>query len=221
MAKKPRPKPKAPSQDDRHPLHPELHAPGTNSQQAHSIHAHGLPSALYAETVSKLLGGRVDGDATLYARDAHRKMAPRDPVEEMLVTQMILTHARVMHLTGLLGKQTTSDGVKIISEYTDRASNTYRRLMLTLSEYRRPPRTGDTFAVVIQANIANQQVVQNHESQEESTTNEQGLGGPDNASNRSVHQTSALPADTGRDGLAEILSPKTEAMGEVHRAEDS
>jgi len=155
MAKKPRSKPKNTTPEGRHPLHPELSAPGTNSKQAHAIHAHGLPSAIYAQIISKLLGGHEDADARLYARDAHEKMAPRDPVEEMLVTQMILTHARVLHLTGLLGQQTTGEGVKTICEYTDRASNTYRRLTQALSDYRRPPRSGDTFAVVKPANIAN------------------------------------------------------------------
>ncbi len=38
-------------------------------------------------------------------------------------------------------------------------SYTYRRLMPALSEYRHPPRSGDTFAVVKQANIAKQNVI--------------------------------------------------------------
>ena len=221
MAKKPRSKPKNTTPEGRHPLHPELSAPGTNSKQAHTIHAHGLPSAIYAQVISKLLGGREDADARLYARDAHERMAPKDPVEEMLVTQMILTHARVMHLTGLLGQQTTGEGVRTICEYTDRASNTYRRLMLALSEYRRPPRTGDTFAVVKQANIANQQVVQNHEIQKQNATNEQGSDDAGGARAEPSRQAPALPSDTGRDGLAEILRSKGEAVGEVHGTEDN
>lgn len=74
--------------------------------------SHGLPIATYAQTISKLLSGREDADARLYTRDAHERMAPRDPVEEMLVTQMILTHIRVLHLTGLLELQTTRKEIK-------------------------------------------------------------------------------------------------------------
>jgi hypothetical protein len=145
-----------------------------NSEQARSAHAHSLPAVLYGVALHKMLGEEGETAARTYAQDAITNMAPRDPVEELLVAQLLFTHARVMRLSTLACQQTAIAPMGTLHEYADRASNTYRRLMLALAEYRRPPRTGDTFAIVKQANIAGQQVVQNFENSENNPTNEQG-----------------------------------------------
>ncbi len=84
-----------------------------------------------------------------------------------------------------------------------------------------PSGGGESFSVVKQANFAHQQVVQNHESQKQNATNEQGSG--DATRDEAKHSTEAaqLPADTGWNGLAEIFSPKGETVGEVHRTKDT
>jgi hypothetical protein len=92
----------------------------------------------------------------------------------MLVVQLVLTHARVLHLSDLANRQQGMEQIRTVHEYTDRASNTFRRLMLTLAEYRRPP-SATSFTAIRQANIANQQVVQNHENFGTKATNEQGF----------------------------------------------
>ena len=46
--------------------------------------------------------------------------------------------------------------------------------MLALSEYRNPKKVGDV-TTIEQANIAQQQVVQNHPPQKKNATNEKGL----------------------------------------------
>jgi hypothetical protein len=140
---------------------------------ARLIHARVIPGIVY-QTALKPMTGDDRPDAGVYARDVIERMAPRDAAEEMLVAQLLFAHARVMRLTEIANQQTGIDSIRVVHEYADRASNTYRRLMLALAEYRRPPRTGDTFAVVKQTNIAGQQVIQNHENSTTNATNEQG-----------------------------------------------
>ena len=152
-----------------------------------------------------------------YARDVISRMAPRDAAEEMLVAQLLFAHARVLRLTEMTQHATTVEMIRVIHEYADRASNTYRRLMLALAEYRRPFRTGDTIAVVQQANITNQQVVHAHENR----TNEQGFerrGDAGVAANDDA--ATPLPIESvGTDFLAG-LSEALETMGIVHGSKD-
>lgn len=204
-----------------HPLNPNFDAPGTNRKQAKTIHASKLPSSIYASTLMNLMHGRFDEDAMLYAMTVLEEMSPRDPAEEMLISQLLFAHARVQHLTNLLGAQTSVEGIRVISEYAEKASNTYRRLMLALAEYRRPPKSGDTYAIVNQANITQQQVVQNQEGRSEIATNEQGSAADQQREPSGPSEAPSLPADTGRDGLAEILRPKSEAVEKFHRTKDT
>ena len=131
------------------------------------------------------LGKTSDG----FVEHVFNGMDPRDPAEEMLVSQLVIAHTRAMHLADLAMNQTNIDQIRIINEYADKAANTYRRLMLALDEYRRPRRGGDSYTQIKQANIANQQIVDNREmSNEKNTTNEQG--------SRSRPANEALPVIT-------------------------
>jgi hypothetical protein len=175
---------------------------------------------VYDEVVGHILGEFDPGGPTEHFGRVHKGMSPRDPLEEMLVTQMVLAHARVLRLTQLAAKQNTVEGLRTTHEYADRASNTYRRLMLAFAEYRRPPRTGDTFAVVKQANIAGQQVIQNHENSTTNATNEQGSKPaphyPVDAQGTPASPP-ALPTDIGGVGFPSCIRPAREALGAVHR----
>ena len=139
------------------------------SEGARKLHASSLPGVVYAMALIPMLGKEGGKEASAYARDVIARMEPRDPAEEMLVAQLLFAHARVLRLTEMTQDSQTADSLRVIHEYADRASNTYRKLMLALAEYRRPFRAGDTIAVVGQANFSNQQLIQNHEI----TTNEQ------------------------------------------------
>jgi len=104
---------------------------------------------------------------------------PRDVIEEMLVLQMAWTHARLARLSRLANNQTDRNGLRVVNDACDRAANTYRRQMLALAEYRRPPR--EPFVAVKQDNIAQQQVVQNAEIRKIESgngSNEQGSAAP-------------------------------------------
>ena len=94
--------------------------------------------------------------------DALREsIRPRDAFEEMLIVQYVWTHARLGKLSMMASNQELTANVRVVNEACDRAANTLRRLMLTLAEYRRPPRQ-DHFVAIRQANVAAQQVVHNH-----------------------------------------------------------
>jgi hypothetical protein len=188
---------------------------------ARHLHGEGIPEAAYATAIAPIMGGRTDDQAMMYARDLIKRMAPRDPAEEMLVSQMLFAHARSMRLTGLSGQQSTVEGLKVVHEYADRASNTYRRLMLALAEYRRPLKSGDSYSVIQQANIAAQQVVQNNGNTDEKATNEQGCNQEAEPDRAAYHPTADLPADTGRDEFFASISPEGETVEAVDRAEDA
>jgi len=213
-AQRPKPTPKAPL-----PTPPPAPPGSEEIRIARELHGKGFPAAVYANAISRLTNGAVDRKAVVYAQDLVARMAPRDPAEEMLVAQLLFAHARVMHLTEMANRQEGIDSVRVVNEYADQASNTYRRLMLGLAEYRRPPRGGDTFAVVKQTNIAGQQVIQNHENSRQTAPNEQGS----NPDPRTVGAPppAALPADAGRFDVPAFLRPAGEAVEAVHRPPDA
>ena len=184
---------------------------------AKKMHSISLPGVVFGMALIPIVGKDGGKEAFNYARDVISRMAPRDAAEEMLVAQLLFAHARVLRLTEMTQHATTVEMIRVIHEYADRASNTYRRLMLALAEYRRPFRTGDTIAVVQQANITNQQVVHAHENR----TNEQGFerrGDAGVAANDDA--ATPLPIESvGTDFLAG-LSEALETMGIVHGSKD-
>lgn len=192
--------------------------PVTDKAAARKLHGPGIAGMVYGNAVAQrmnlLCGGfEVSDSGGNYIADMLERMAPRDPLEEMLVVQAALAHARVLHLTEHANRQERLESIRTVNEYADRASNTYRRLMLALHEYRKPPRSGDTFTAIRQANIAGQQVVQNGEiPASRNATNEQR--------SEPAEPPKALPAESGGLGVVAGLGNPREALGAVHGAED-
>src|SRR5688572_21647080 len=111
-----------------------------------------------------------------FAADVLSRMQPRDAVEQLLLGQMLLTHIRAARLTCGAMRQTNAKWAQLMHEAADRAGNTFRRQILALAEYRRPPRPPRSFTAIGQANIAQQQLVQQQNSGDPKTvTNEQGM----------------------------------------------
>ncbi|MEM1331477.1 MAG: hypothetical protein AAGG07_13050 [Planctomycetota bacterium] len=120
--------------------------PSTDPSSARQIHTEAVSGVIYANVLGRSIQqafGEFDlsPSAMCFVRDLVERLAPKDPLEEMLVVQALLAHARSMHLTTLSAAQADLDGIKTLNEYADRASNTYRRLMLALAEYRKPPQS--------------------------------------------------------------------------------
>ncbi|MDQ7025910.1 MAG: hypothetical protein Q9P44_10160, partial [Anaerolineae bacterium] len=193
--------------------------PAKSKAAARKLHGPGLGGMVYANAVAQrmqlLCGGfNVADSGCNYIEDMLERMAPRDPLEEMLIVQAALAHARVLHLTDLANRQSDLEAVRTANEYADKASNTFRRLMLALGEYRRPPRVGPNYTAIGQANIAGQQVVNNGEDRaDENATNEQGC------QRRELPE--ALPIDARGLGITPGGGEAGEAVGAVHGAEDA
>ena len=86
-------------------------------------------------------------------------MRPRDPLEKVTLEQLMLHHARVVRLSQQACRQTDPEPAKLFHEACDGASGSFRRLVSAFNENRRPRQKA---AIAIdQANVANQQVVQN------------------------------------------------------------
>ncbi|MCC6230527.1 MAG: hypothetical protein IT432_15035 [Phycisphaerales bacterium] len=199
--------------------------PDTDPASARAIHGKTMAGVVYANALRQRIAGMfpipLHASAMLYVDDLIERMAPRDPAEEMLVVQLVLTHVRTLHLTDLANRQERLESIRTVHEYADRASNTYRRLMLALAEYRRPPRTGDTFAVVKQTNIAGQQVIQNHENPTKNATNEQGSKSEPGDTRSTPAIPPALPADTGGISCPSFIRTAGEALDAIHRPTDT
>ena len=131
---------------------------------------------VYGQTVRGALGGLDLGEFGVdHIQQALQRMAPRDPLEEALVIQFLLSHARVMKLSAYLASETDLLKLTAAQELCDRASNTCRRMMLALGEYRKQSRPGVPAVQIGNANIAERQViVQSVAPPAGSLTNEQG-----------------------------------------------
>jgi hypothetical protein len=124
-----------------------------------------------------------------------------DPLEEMLIAQCVLLHARFIEISRTAAVQPNPKWFATMNEACDRVANQFRRAMQTLSDYRNP-RT--TMFVKGQANVAGQQVVQNTQNNNPNSISE-------NQESRNeletVHEAKALPALGGRKGIAGGSSP--------------
>jgi hypothetical protein len=192
--------------------------PSTSVAAARRVHGGIMAGTVYGTALRKRLASLFEGldlgqSSVAYAEDLLERMAPRDPAEEMLITQMLMAQVRTLHLTSLANQQTELDSLRVVNEYADRASNTYRRLMLALAEYRRPARAGDSFTAIAQANIAGQQLVVNERDQFEKATNEQERDQDGDREN-----PPALSADPGGTEVTAGVSPQGPALEVLHRS---
>lgn len=102
--------------------------PDRDVAAARKLHTKTLPGIVYANTLAPQIETLfVDADlskiAILYAEEVIERMSPRDPLEEMLIGQMLVTHGRVLHLNCLATQQTDLNALRIVNEYV----NSHRR----------------------------------------------------------------------------------------------
>lgn len=83
----------------------------------------------------------------------------KDTIEQMLATQMLLTHARVIALNRN-SMQKTAEHMELIHSLAERGANTFGRQLEALAGYRKPrSRRRQTFTTIRRAHITNQQVI--------------------------------------------------------------
>jgi hypothetical protein len=180
------------------------------------LHGHGVGGTVYEymllRGISAVAGLKMPLLLSTTAMD-HTKaviqcMECRDPFEAMIVTQALWTHARLAHLNLLACQQQHVDHLKVINDACDKASNTYRRQMLGLAEYRRASRSSKANDLIVQITTGNI----------ENATNEQGIGsGQGDITSQPAEVLSPLPR-----GLGEFagINRFGEAMASEHRSED-
>ena len=195
---------------------PAPEPPAVPQREIH--HTFSLLTTLYRRQMEKLggKGNPIAEDSSRFIKELMLGFKARDPVEEMLFGQMVLTYSRMAHLSGSADEQTNIKWATMMHEATDRAANTFRRQMLALAEYRRPPRA-NSFTAIGQANIAQQQVVQNRNSENEKTTNEQGSR---EGTGRRAEGPKMLPAVADGAGVTPTVGGAGEAVAVEHGAED-
>lgn len=66
-------------------------------------------------------------------------MAPRDPLERMLLEHLVWTHQRIQHLTLHATRVCNSELIIAFNDQANKTMNAYRRTMLALKEYRSVP----------------------------------------------------------------------------------
>ena len=180
--------------------HPEK-APAAESKDELYSMLHG-PVAVALSLSQINTQGNHFGAAAVHMRKLQDELKPRDAIEEMLIEQLAVTHARVVKLSAQALIQKNEAWYRTLSEACDRAASTFRRLTVAFREYREPRRT--TVMAIQQANLANQQVVQQ-------------ISGPaeDNHARATLPTVAARPAITSGDDSQES------AMGALDRSADS
>lgn len=197
---------------------PHYKVRGTDQKSAkigRLIHIELMTSAVQSFGLAQRLKHAVNGvDLTQtsvgFTKHVLEGLEPRDPAEEMLIAQLILAYTRSLHLADLAFQQTQPDQIKILNEYADKAANNYRRLYVALLDGRKGNRAGNVYAQIHQANIANQQVV-NNQAAEENRTNEQGC--------QHAHKA-PIPVDPNRPGLTQGQCATEQTMGPINRSKD-
>jgi hypothetical protein len=152
-----------------------------------------LGTAAYLLVAEKMsLGPALLEAAGLGAMGFQEHMQSKDGLEGLAISQLLVTHGRVMWLSKLLTEQTNTKAITAISASIDSALSTFVRLMRALDEYRRP-RAANTTVSIGQANVAGNQLVQNIQNQEVTPKyGNQTKSAPDQA----AINTEIVPANT-------------------------
>jgi hypothetical protein len=154
-----------------------------------ALHGEGFSGMVLRDAYINTGGGKgLTDTAQDFELDIIRRLEPRDPLEQMLIDQMLWTHVRIGRLTMQAIRQDRIEPLKVTHEAADRALNAFRRHMLALQEYR-SPKPAPSFTAINQQNIALMNGTRPQESQIKKVTNEkEPVDAPP--------QPKALPADT-------------------------
>ncbi len=112
-----------------------------------SLHIPSSLSRMQGDTNLGTLGARAYFNTIM--REAGE---PTDPIERMMVEQMILAHHRIAHLYSRADLTQTPEYAKLLNGSANRLLGEFRRLALAIKAYRLPP-ASRSFAVIAQQNV--------------------------------------------------------------------
>lgn len=132
-----------------------------------------------------------------FAADFLARLAPRDPIEELLAFELLWNHARVMKLSLLANTLSDLPAVLNTNAAADSAACTTRKLVRALDEHRHPRREGKVYAIQ-QANVAEKQIFNNV-----TVSGAEHASGPERAASEG---TSATPAGDAPEAQVRALA---------------
>ncbi len=112
---------------------------------------------MYRMMMERVLSKRSRKRAVCQAEAEAALAEVNDPVERMLVSQMLWMQARLAFLNFYSTHQKDHRWLELMSSSCDRLTETFRRHAMALAEWRDPKRK--RFVAVKQANFAGQQIV--------------------------------------------------------------
>lgn len=192
-----------------------LAAPGLTSRALAKIHPDLLSDMAYVQLCPSM-GLPLDNEgrnaASLATLSFHQQMHPKDALERLVLGQILLAHSRTTWMTQLLERQNDPQYLHVISEACERAAGTFGRLTRAFWEYRRPATVSTTVSIG-QANVANQQVVQNLLKEEPKEKDDVRT----RIASRSTALPAALPAHAARPKVIAECHLENEALEKKHR----
>ncbi len=177
-----------------------------------------LGTAAYLSLADKMaFGPELLEAAGLGAISFQEQIQCKDGLERLAISQMLVTHARVMWLSKLLTEQTNTKAIATISAAIDSGLSAFSRLLRALDERRRPL-TGNTTFSIQQANVAANQAIQNIENKEITTKHgKQTKIGLEQAS----IDTEIVPAHAKRIALTPNDHQANKTVDKKHRTKNS
>jgi hypothetical protein len=119
-----------------------------------------------ARIFARIICKDIPAEDPRFLRTKKRAMAflqgfePRDGIERMMLTQLLLTHARMEGISRSAMTQKTMEHMEMFNTMADRAANTFRRTSEALKAYRKPTASRRrTYTSIRTAHITANQVI--------------------------------------------------------------
>lgn len=206
-------------------LSAEKKAAGVHYQLQHNIASINGVRALYHEALPAVVLNmclRVPGAQPLVAesavarvRNICEQMQPRDPIEGMLIRQLIITDARILTLSVEAADQISADTFRVMNEALMATSNLFRRQVAALTAYKQA--AAGAAKPIQQTNIAGQMVVNNNSANE--LGSKDGAHAPKDLPPVAERPAIDAPADHGAAAVAQVDWP-AERGGEAAKLDE-
>ena len=181
--------------------------PEASLEGSRELHETIIP-AIVLKTCTRIkgIGGFVAMTAPARVTDVLQQMQPRDPIEAMMIRQIMIVDARIMSLSIEVDDQADAETFRVMSEALTAASNLFRRQVLALEAYKAGAdrRGADP---IQQTNIAGQMIVQNFPPNELESRNE-------------PHNVKGLSPFSERPSIEAEAHPASSALAEGDRPEE-